>query len=190
MTRADFIPIMAYIGTAVGKPLTADALEVYFDLLGDLPKNVLQIAAKRVVLEHKWATFPAVAELREAAAETMQGSGGAMSSGEAWSIATKACWDCDVDIPGDVERAFTGMPSAVRLAVQRFGFRALYQPGDNLEVMRAQFTKIYEQIVAEDKRQALLPPALRRQIAAVNVQHGELPAPVRERLGSIGQIPA
>lgn len=190
MTKADFLPIIAYIGAGIGKPLAAEAVQVYWDLLGDLPRNVLQLAAKRVLLSHKWATFPSVAELREAAAETMQATVSEMTAGEAWQIATRACWNCDVDIDGDVERAFASVPELVRTAIYRFGFRALYNPGENLEVMRAQFTRIFDDLAAEQKRQALLPDSLKRQIAAIDVRHGELPAPVRERLNQIGQIPA
>ncbi len=63
VTRTEFTKAMAYVGTAIGKPPTADQLEVYFDLLGDLDYGVLMLGVKRVLLEHRWANFPTVATI-------------------------------------------------------------------------------------------------------------------------------
>lgn len=67
MTRMEFMQVAAYIGVGCGKPLEREALEVYFDLLGDLPVASLRAAAKDVLLKRKWSSFPTVAELHEAA---------------------------------------------------------------------------------------------------------------------------
>lgn len=178
---------MAYAEAAVGKPFAADSAEVYFDLLGDLPVETLRVAVKRVVLEHKWATFPSVAEFRRAAAECARGD--IPSAGEAWMMATRACLSCDVDSPGSVERTFAKVPPIVHEAVNRFGFRALYNPGENLEVMRAQFTRIYEEIVAFENRQALLPASLRREIAKISDPQPQLPREAQKLLAGIWKEP-
>src|SRR5262245_23722807 len=97
MTRAEFAEVMLYLEAGCGKSLPDTSMEVFFDLLGDLPQDVLRVAAQRVILEHRWATFPSLAELRAAAAETIQGQVNEISPGQAWGIATKACWSCDVE---------------------------------------------------------------------------------------------
>jgi hypothetical protein len=67
-TRQEFAAVMAYLGSAVGKEPTREQAEVYFDLLGDLPTDALQLAAKRAALEHKIATLPPAGLIREHAA--------------------------------------------------------------------------------------------------------------------------
>lgn len=68
MTREQFAPIMAYLSAGMGgKPMPRETAEVYFDLLGDLQPADLQRAAREALREHKYATFPTVALLRELA---------------------------------------------------------------------------------------------------------------------------
>src|SRR5262245_23608434 len=105
MTRAEFSAVMTYVSLAIGKRLTADTLEVYFDLLGDLPAAALQTAARRVLLEHRWATFPSPAELREAATATLRGEITGLSAAEAWRIAWAVASSTDPELCGDYERA-------------------------------------------------------------------------------------
>lgn len=186
MTRLEFVKVMAYIEAATGKSVSSDTAEVYFDLLGDLPVGVFQLAAKRVVLEHRWATFPSVAELREAASETAQGAVKPLSAGEAWSIAWKAAGRIDPEISGSAERGLAGLPELVVEAVRAFGIPALCCGREPVGVVRAQFVKIFEQLAAREKRIALMPPAIRQAVAAIGAGEN-VAAP---RLGAIGRAVA
>ncbi len=87
MTRQEFAQVCAYITAGTGKALSADSLQVYFDLLGDLPADSFLTAARRVLLEHRWPNFPSIADLGVAAAETMPGRVSVLASGEAWELA-------------------------------------------------------------------------------------------------------
>ncbi len=186
MTKAQMLPVMAYIATAIGKPFPADAAEVYFDLLGDLPLNVLQVAAKRVVLEHKWATFPSVAELREAAAETMRGQVKELSPAEAWKIAWRAASNIDLEVDGQAGRVMAKLPELVVEAMTTFGLPALCYGKEPVGVIRGQFIKIYEQLQARDRRRALLPDGVKREIKAIGEQRKALPPKVAAAIAKIG----
>ena len=179
MSRAEFGSIMAYIAAGCQFPLSKEAAEVYFDLLGDLPQKALMIAAKRAVLHHVYRSFPPVALLREFGVDAMRGEVKAMTGGEAWAIATKACGSTDVDVQGSRERAFAKVPEIVKAAVDRFGFMALYNlPNNAVETARAQFVKVFDSIAERERKTDILPAAVQKEIAA-------MPEASRKKLGAI-----
>lgn len=179
MSRVDFGKIMAFITAAIGKPLSDEALVVYYELLGDLPVDVLQTAAKRVCLEHKWANFPTVAELREAAAETMRGAVKELSAAEVWDRAWSLVRSIDLEVPHTVE-VLKNQPPIVQESIKAFGLPALVYGKEPVGVIRGQFIKIVEQLQARDRRNALLPASVKQSIAAIGN---------RPEVGRIGLMP-
>jgi hypothetical protein len=171
MSRKEFAAIMTYIGIATNKPLGDEALEVYFDLLGDLPADELQLAAKRVLQEHKWATFPTVAELRAAAAESAQGRIAELSAGEGWRLAWQAVGRIDLEQDGSLDRATKHLPPVVLEAMRVFGIAALVHGDEPVGVVRSQFVKIFEQISARERRKALMPAKMKQEILAIGERH-------------------
>lgn len=187
MTKKEFLPIMGFLEAATQKPLSKASVDVYFDLLGDLPADVLQIAARRVALAHVWATFPSAAELRQAASETQRGAVSVLSPAEAWELAWRAVGRIDLDIPGSVEKHTAKLPPLVLDAMQAFGIPALVAGKEPVGVVRGQFFKVFEQLAAREERLALLPAPLQKQIAS---KRPALPAPVTKALESIGNMEA
>jgi hypothetical protein len=187
MTKAEFLPVMAYIAAAIGKPFAPEAAAVYFDLLGDLPLDVLRVTAKRVVLEHKWSSFPTVAELREAAAETMRGEVKELSPAEAWKIAWAVAGDTDPEVDGSFVRACkkASAPPIVIEAIKTFGLNALCYGKEPVGVIRGQFLKVVEQLQARDRRHALLPAPVKQEVRAIGSQRRALTAPVAEAVARI-----
>src|SRR5262249_46001210 len=118
MTRAEFSAVIAFIELACGKSLEPQRLDVVWEMLCDLPADTLKIAAKRVMAEHRWATFPSIAEIREAAMLTQRGEVTALSPAEAWELAWRAVRNIDPEIPRSIERAMTPLPPLVRESVQ------------------------------------------------------------------------
>lgn len=167
MTRDEFALIMAYVSVSVGKPLSEDAAEVYYDLLGDLPVEAMQISAKRVVLEHRWATFPLPAEFRQAAAETMRGKINELSPPEAWALAWEAAGKIDAEIDGSIDRACQSLPPLVFEAMRAFGINAIAYGREPVGMVRTQFLKIFEQLQSRDRRQALLPVSMVQAIERI-----------------------
>lgn len=177
MTRAEFATVMAYLATAINKPLSEAGTIVYFDLLGDVPLKVLEGAVRRVALEHKWASFPSVAEIREAVVEAQRGS--KITPADAWDMVWRAAARIDPEVEGSLERATKGMPPLVFKAMKAFGISALCCGKEPVGVIRGQFMKMFENFAVKEDRKALLPPRLREQIAAM----GQMPQDVK-RIGS------
>lgn len=171
MTRPEFANAMAYLTAGVGKALTEDQLEVYFDCLKDLPFEVLMVSAKRVLMEHRWPSFPSIAELRGAAAATAQGRVVELSPAEAWQMAWAAIAKIDPEVEGRYERVTKNLPPLVVQAIEAFGVQAMCYGTEPVGVVRGQFIKIYEQLAEREKRVALLP------------------APVKKAIEDIGRVP-
>ena len=174
MTRSEFLRVTTYLAVGSGKALSADSLEVYFDCLADLPFDVFALAAKRVLMEHRFATFPSIAELREAAAATQQGQVQEMTAAEAWAIAWGVAANTDPEVAGSFARASANCPAVVLEAIRCFGLTALCYGTEPVGVVRGQFMKMFEQLAGRRKRVALLPPALTKEIEATGRRGPEL----------------
>lgn len=189
MTDAEFKVCMAVLVGAAGKPMPDPQLKVYFELLSDLPVEALFVACKRAVIENAYPNIPPIGTIRRMAVSAMHGQCVELTAGEAWSIALRACGNCDVEVEGSVERAFAKIPPLVWRAVEAFGFRALYDiPGNSLETARAQFMRIYESLLTNEERLCLLPASIREEIALLGKRHEQitLSAPVAKALTLIG----
>jgi hypothetical protein len=162
ITRADFTAIMMYLEAAVGKPIPAATLEVYYDLLGDYSAEVLSAAVKRAVLDSRYdyPTVPPVGVIRELADSIT--NPGEPSPAEAWGLARRAACQVDPDIPGSVDKVLSELPAIVAKAMRCFGVGSLCY--GKTEVVRRQWLDIYEQLARSEKRQRLLPAGLRTLI--------------------------
>jgi len=115
-------------------------------------------------MEHKWATFPSIAELREAAAETQRGTVKELSPAEAWAIAWRIAANTDPEIDGSFARASKDAPPLVLEAIRAFGLLDLCYGKEPVGVIRGQFLRVFEQLAARERRRALLPAALTQAI--------------------------
>lgn len=188
MTRIDFAKGVAYLTAGCGHSLTREQTEVYFDCLGDLDSEVFALAAKRVLLTHKYATFPSIAELREAAAETERGRVKQLSAAEAWALAWGAVKRTDPEIEGSFERATKGLPPLVVKAIRVIGICSLCSSYEPVGVLRGQFLKVFDQLAAAEKAAAVLPEATRKAIEGRTPAESPraLPAPVAAALLGVG----
>jgi len=186
MTKIEFGTVMNYIRAATGVEFRDGMLDVYFDCLGDLSSETLQLVAKRVLMEHRWSNFPSIAELREAAALTIRGEVSGLSPAEGWELAWKAICKIDLDVDDSLQRATKGLPPIVVDAMDAMGIANLVGGEDPVAVVRAQFLKVFEQLAARDKRLALLPASTREAIEQHRPQ-GEIAAPVKLAIAGIGK---
>ncbi len=177
MSNFEFAEIVARITAGCGKSLSMESQVVYFDLLGDMDASVLRIAADRVLAEHVWSTFPSIAELRQAAVDTLRGEVKELSPGEAWEKAWGVISNLDPEISGSVDRAKKCVPAIVWESIEAFGVLAMCYGDEPVGVIRGQFMRIYEGIAARDRRKALLPPST---LAALD--------DIRERLAIPGNV--
>ncbi|HWG42514.1 MAG TPA: hypothetical protein VN688_06970, partial [Gemmataceae bacterium] len=165
MTRQEFAAVMAYVGAGCGKTLGEDALKVYYDLLSDLPLDVLQLAAKRALLESHYPVFPPVGVLRKLAAEIMRPP--AMPALEAWGVLQRA-----IDRYGDdnPQQGLDALPEPIRAVAEQFGWRQLCRCNET-EILRAQFSKAYDTAQARERATWLLPVGVRQAVAELGARH-------------------
>jgi len=162
MTKVEFTRIMLFMSGVSGKPVSEAMASGYFDFLGDLPAEVLEVAAKRALLEAAYPMIPLVGVLRRLAEETLRGNSIEPTAGEAWGIALRAA-------AGNYLREreiLADLPPLVARAIRCFGFKTLCDATET-EILGAQFRKVYDTLVEREKRQGLLPPALRASIERI-----------------------
>ena len=185
MTQKEFTAIMAYLEAGSKCALSKESANVYFDLLGDLPASALQLGARRVLLEHPWATFPSIAELRQAAVLTMQGKVSDLSPGEAWALAWKEVGRIDPELPHTMEKSRAKLPPLVWEAMLAMGLNDLcYGKETPASVMRGQFMKVYQTLSEREQRRAVLPFQLTAEIERQSPSRA-----VSDLTRNIGQIP-
>jgi hypothetical protein len=160
MTRAEFAAVMAYLAAGTGKTISDEGMEVYFDLLGDLPLEILQLAAKRALLEGQYPVFPPAGTLRKLAVEVMRP---VMSSIEAWGLLLKAIRRFGYE---KEHKALASLPEPVAQVAERMGWQCLCD-SDAPDVIRAQFCKAFDAQQARDQAMGLLPDRVRLAIAQV-----------------------
>jgi hypothetical protein len=148
---------MAFLAAGTGKPVTADMAEVYYDLLSDLPLNFLQFAAKRALLENEYPVFPPLGVLRKLATSAMQGPD-RLPAHEAFGIVLKAI--AKYSYMRERE-ALAALPEPIAQAAQVMGWRSMCF-SESTEIIRAQFCKTYDAILARRQRENLLPAPMQR----------------------------
>lgn len=186
MSNIEFAEIIAYITAACGKSLPTASQVVYFDLLGDLPADAFRAAAKRVVLEHPWNTFPSVAELRQATAEQLRGDVQELAWPEAWEMAWRAIANMDPELEGSIERCLARLPKIVADAVNAMGVNNLCYGSEPVAVIRAQFRDTFVPIAARERRKALFTPAMIADLDKTKDRQA-LPASVKLAIEGIGR---
>ncbi len=163
MTRPEFACAIAYLAAGCGKTPAPEALEVYWDLLGDLPALALQAAAKRALLEQTYTIFPQVGTLRKLASELVSGASGEPTAAEAWGLVRRAV--CLFGYARS-EAGLASLPPLARRTADALGWRSLCDASEP-EIVRAQFVKAYDCIAGREQRERLLPPSVKRLVANV-----------------------
>lgn len=150
ISKQQFIQIIAVMTLAYpAYQLQPGTSEIYYRLLHDLPEEIISSAAQQIMAESKF--FPSIAEWRTRALEIMNAKLNQPTAFEAWGI-----------VQNEIQRVGSyGLPSfsnpEIERTVKAIGWRELCLSVDVM-VLRAHFTKCYEQIVArKDEDQHLLP---------------------------------
>jgi hypothetical protein len=85
-SQIEVAQVMAVIGSAYPNfAVTKETVQVYYDLLNDLPVDLLRAATLKCCGEAGRKFAPSVGEIRGASAELMARSGGVPSTLEAWN---------------------------------------------------------------------------------------------------------
>jgi hypothetical protein len=178
MTRAEFVPVVAYLSAGNGKPMSREQAEVYFDLLSDLPADLVKAAIRRALCESRFSCVPPVGTIRAAAAELR--AGGSPSWPEAWRLACQAASRYGLHRQA---QGLDSLPSAVRRAAESVGWRALCDADEgSLDTLRAQFRDAYGVMTDREERERRLPGPLRAEVLGLTDGVGALPEDMTKRL--------
>jgi hypothetical protein len=161
MSRTEFAAIISYLAAGCGKTLSDAALLVYFDLLGDLPAEVFQTAAKRALLQQEYAVFPQAGTLRKVALEIMQPD--RLSALEAWDLLRGAIRSFGYMRE---RQGLDSLPEPVRQVAERFGWQTLCDSTEP-EICRAQFMRVYDAQQDREQSFALLPEPVQRSVLSI-----------------------
>lgn len=164
MTLREFAPLMAYLAAAAQKPAPAETVKVYFDLLNDIPVKVLEQAIRAAVVEHRYATIPPVATIREIASK-IQGADHVMTAMESIAGARKLIGEAGGSHAGPEERsaAFAKMPPLVAACLRAFGWDN-FCDSECRETLQAQWRMNWDAVAERQKRNAALPEDLRQLV--------------------------
>lgn len=163
-----------------GFQLQDKTVEVYAEMLADLPGDLLKIAAQQALAESRF--FPTIAELRAVATRLTATADGRPTAHEAW---------------GEVKRAISrhgawGRPEwshpLVGRAVECLDWQSLcYSQTDDEPSWRAQFIQAYNVLEGREQESARLLPAVREAVAQLTADtHAHaLPAPAPDGRGAV-----
>ena len=169
MDREVFVKCMRFLEVAYSGKLSItsdpEQLRVYYGMLGDLPEKVLMQAIQKLVATSKWP--PTIADIREAAAETILPTAAKWS--DAWETVQKAIRYCGMT---DERGAYERMDELTARTVRSMGWRNLCM-SDNPVADRAHFQRIYEGLEKQQKENMALPEALRLGIAQTQKEYIE-----------------
>lgn len=152
----------------------ADTYRIWHRLLQDVPDQALMAAAVHHATQSKWP--PAIAELRAAAFDILQGDAAPMTAGEAWSQVVKAMRAYGVYRLDDARATLNAQ--VWRCVEAMGGWRELCL-SENGVADRAHFIRIYDTVQAREKeRRQTLPEvrALAAHYAQAALGAGEQPA--------------
>lgn len=160
ITFEDFCKCTALLEIGTGKPMTAEQVELWYELLGDLPLNSLQAAIKRALLENEYPVIPPVGRIRRLASE--HASGIPIDAEQAFARVREAISQFGWPDPG---KAAEFLGPAIWSVVQGVGGwqRICDSPPDQRQALFSQFRDGWQRAAARQQRDNLLPEDVRPQ---------------------------
>lgn len=143
-----------------------ESKDVWYEMLKDIPNNVMEAALKKHLATSKWA--PTIAEIRENAVSVQ-------TETKDWSVAWEEARKAVRKFGSYQEaEALAWMTPSTAETVKRFGYNDLCMM-ENPEVAKAHFRDIYMSIEARSRKDAQIPDSLRGLIESIRVdENGEL----------------
>ena len=157
MTRKEFSQIAMTLRTAYSTNkdflATADSLDVWFEMLKDLPCQAASYAVQRHIMTSRWP--PTIAEIRRGATPEPE----IPNAAAAWMLVRRAARN---GLHGSAEE-YAALPEPVQRALgdRRTLFDLAFLDDYAIELKQAQFVRAYEIEMTRAREQALLPASAR-----------------------------
>lgn len=161
MNQSEFAKIASAINTYYPreKPFpNKEAAQLWYEEFKDLSYGDVVMALRRHVNTSKWC--PTIAELKEAIVANVAGE---KDWGDAWNECVNAIHRYGMYCE---EEALDSLDPRTQMVVKRLGYKELCRSED-LMADRANFRKIYEQVMGNEYEKAALPASLQKQIASI-----------------------
>jgi hypothetical protein len=181
---------------------------IYWEVLRDIPSELLQTAARQCMASLKF--YPKPAELREQALELVMFTLGIPNANDAWAEVTKRLQNnfrCRV-IDGKIYLEVTGMIAESELggfqartpteadwstpliqrAIEGVGGWAALRASENTVADRSQFLRAYDAYAMRELQSARLLPETRRAVLDWRAQHEQRGIPIELSSGKPPQI--
>lgn len=169
-----FAHAMAVLSAGVDKKMPTHQTMVYYDLLSDIPIDVLRVAIKQALIEHDFHTIPPVGLLRRLATDVLHGR--VMTADEAWEQVRKAVGS--FHLAGFDFAAWQAAEAAVTepaLSVaRRIGWRQIAE--GEPDVVRSTFVRLFADKAKEIRREQVLPAAMKAEAARLRQEFRSLAA--------------
>ena len=163
MTQAEVGKLLAFI-TAVypNIDIRDGTVEAWHELLRDLDYKVAVAAVKKVVAESEIPALPAVGKIRKAALDLQHGY--SITAPDAWGMVLRAIRNHG--FYGEVE-AMAELPPDVAQVVRWMGWAEICH-SEKVDVVRAQFMRMYETQEKRTREVAGLPPGVKELIKGID----------------------
>lgn len=160
ITEADFRKIMGVLGTAYPRfQLEGPTIEVYFQILSDLPPELLKATTLHLAATSKW--FPAASEIRDAAFELVERQSGVPDATQAWEEVTR-----ELGASGYMRAPQFSHPTINAAVNATGGWRNLCM-STNTVAERARYIQAYQMLVKRERAVTRMLPAVRDAVAKV-----------------------
>lgn len=160
MQPDEFLKIFAYLRAAYPRQVIDEMTpDVFMDILGDLPADLLKLACRKWVSESQW--FPSASELRNAVFAMMEPALGLPDVGEAWK---EAMGRLNIANPAPEEE--WSHPAVYRAWVGIGGDQVVgWSKPDSLMSHRARFQDLYKEYTRREKQDLRMLPSVRAAAA-------------------------
>ena len=134
--------------------------EVWYSLLGDLDFNIAKTAVQKLIIDSQYP--PTIHDVRKKALEVQYPD--LPTPAEAWHILTK-----NIRKYGSyrASEGIEALPPIVKETAQYMGYKEICRSEDGEGILRAQFMRMYEQVLNRRREQAMLPEPIKEQIRLI-----------------------
>lgn len=156
-TKSDIAKLLTLIAAAWPRfEPSADKVNIWHEMLNDIPSPVLGASIKRLIAEREWP--PSISDVRKEAIGLLEPE--KITPAEAWGQVQNA-----VKTYGyyRAKEGVSTLSPRVKKAVDCIGWSNICN-SENVSVIRGQFMKMYEQIQEQEYKERILPKELRREV--------------------------
>jgi hypothetical protein len=143
-------------------------IELWAEMLADIPFEVVQVAVKKMILESPYP--PAISDVRKQIADIMTAPEDRIDASTAWGEVLHAIRMFGWPRP---EEAMESLSPRTRQVVKAMGWQEICQATE-AGVVRGQFLKMYDAYASRERQESLLPQSMKNIIKQIGQSNQKL----------------